>query len=414
MLQMQRFFKNPVSEAPPARALQRRPANVPAAAGGAQLSIRRWLDMIPKPGSGGRRRLWLVALLLSPTLISIVYFGLIASNRYVSEASFVVRTASKPVGGSGLAALLQMTGLSRSQDDAFSVHEFITSRDAIVALKEKVPLQDIYARPEADFVSRFPSIFYGDTLEEFHRYFQWMVSVSYIGTSGISVLRIEAFRPDDAHLVASTLLDMSEQLVNRMNARMQSDAIKVAVDEVERSQHRLVEAQIAITQFRNKEMMLDPIGSSVAIAELISRLSQNLAETQTQMTELNRGASQNPALLSLQRRAEALTQQIERERSRISNATDGLANKVIAYERLALDREFAQKTLAQANAALDTARLEARRQQLYLERVVQPNLPDYPTMPRSIRSIVTVAAINFLALLIGWLIYSGIREHAGA
>ena len=65
-----------------------------------------------------------------------------------------------------------------------------------------------------------------------------------------------------------------------------------------------------------------------------------------------------------------------------------------------------------AEAELVRARSEAARQQLYLERVVEPHRADYSTQPRRIRSVLTVLAANVVLVLIGWLIISGVREHS--
>ncbi|KAK0357633.1 hypothetical protein LTR94_038660, partial [Friedmanniomyces endolithicus] len=53
-----------------------------------------------------------------------------------------------------------------------------------------------------------------------------------------------------------------------------------------------------------------------------------------------------------------------------------LATKIGPFEELTLRREIADKQLAQATAALLSAEQEARRQKLYLERIVEPSLPD--------------------------------------
>ena len=49
-----------------------------------------------------------------------------------------------------------------------------------------------------------------------------------------------------------------------------------------------------------------------------------------------------------------------------------------------------------ALASLETARSEAQRKQLYLERLVQPNLPDMAVEPRRIRSTFTVLALGLV------------------
>ena len=77
-------------------------------------------------------------------------------------------------------------------------------------------------------------------------------------------------------------------------------------------------------------------------------------------------------------------------------------------------REFANRQLTAAETELVRAREEAARQQLYLERVVDPNLPDYSTQPKRLRLAATVFIANVLLLLVGWLVYSGVREHVAA
>jgi capsular polysaccharide transport system permease protein len=62
-------------------------------------------------------------------------------------------------------------------------------------------------------------------------------------------------------------------------------------------------------------------------------------------------------------------------------------------------------------ASLDSARNDAVRQQLYLERLVQPNMPDSAIEPRRIRSIFTTFVLGLVAWGIGSLVLASIREH---
>ena len=63
-------------------------------------------------------------------------------------------------------------------------------------------------------------------------------------------------------------------------------------------------------------------------------------------------------------------------------------------------------------ATLQTLGLEARRKQLYLERIAAPQLPDKATEPERLFNITSIAALNLVLLLIGWLMKTGIAEHA--
>jgi capsular polysaccharide transport system permease protein len=81
------------------------------------------------------------------------------------------------------------------------------------------------------------------------------------------------------------------------------------------------------------------------------------------------------------------------------------------FERLALEKTFAERQLATALAALESARSEAQRKQLYLERLVQPSLPDKAMEPRRIRAVLTVLLLGLVAWGVTTLLVASIREH---
>ncbi|MGO4171804.1 capsule biosynthesis protein [Bosea sp. TAF32] len=346
-----------------------------------------------------------------PTAISALYFGLVASDRFMSESTFVVRSAKSPLSG-GLGGLLQIVGISRSQDDSYSVQEYLLSRDAVTALSQRLPLREMFNRSGADFIARYPNPIYGSTEEELYQYYKSRVSVVHGASTGLTTLKVDTFRPEDALAINRNLLELGETLVNRMNERIRADAIRFAEAEVKRGEERLVETQIAITEFRNRELMLDPSKSSLIVAELIGRLSAELAVVTAQLREVQASSPSSPQIPGLQRRIAALEGQITLERQRVSNASDGLAEKIAGYERLTLQREFAVKALASAVTGLEVARNEARRQQLYLERVVEPHVADYAEQPRRLRSVLLAFAGSLMLFFVGWLLLAGVREHS--
>ena len=63
-------------------------------------------------------------------------------------------------------------------------------------------------------------------------------------------------------------------------------------------------------------------------------------------------------------------------------------------------------------AALVRARAEAASQQFYLERIVDPNLPDDALLPTRLLNIIIVAAAAACLYFIGWMLIVGILEHA--
>ena len=69
------------------------------------------------------------------------------------------------------------------------------------------------------------------------------------------------------------------------------------------------------------------------------------------------------------------------------------------------------KQFASTLASLESARSEAERKQLYLERLVQPNLPDKALEPRRIRSIFMVFAVGLIAWGVVSLLVASVKEH---
>lgn len=370
-------------------------------------SLKRSLEKLPK---------LFVAIVAIPTLVAAIYFTFIAAPLYVSDARFVVRSRSEGA-PSGLGSVLQSVGQSfgvsfgQSATDAFEVQAYMASRDAASDLIRQHNLRALLARPAADFWERFPRPFENDSFESLYKNYDRFVTVGYDQQTGISTLRVKAFRARDAQEIAAALLAGGEDLVNRLNERSMSDAVSQAQRQVIEAQARGIEAQATLTDFRNRERLIDPDKSAVGGLELTGKLEGELASMRAERAGLAASAPASPQLPVLDKRIAAFDAQLEVERSRIAGETDSLAPKVGQYERLTLERDLAVKTLESAVASLESARIDARRKQLYLERVVSPNAPDRAEQPRRLYSILTVFAATMLAYGIISLALAGLREH---
>jgi capsular polysaccharide transport system permease protein len=357
-------------------------------------------------------RPWFLAIVGLPSVLAVLYFGVIASNQYESEARFVVRSSGQQ-SISPLASILQSTGFSSSGGDSYTVIDFVQSRDIVRQLERQQNLRAILARPEADFIDRFPPPFMGRSFERLYETYKRFVDVDSDGTTGIVTLRVRAFRPDDAHTLAAAILNDSEALVNRLNNRARADMIDVATREVERYEAGVVKAQADMTAYRLRTRMLDPTSTSSALLQLIGQLATDRATSQEQLAELIKASPASPEIAPLRTHLAALDSQIAQERQKVVGDNGSIALEIGEYERLALQREFADKALASAIASLETARVEAEHKQLYIERVVEPNFSDYPLYPERLVSILEVIISATMVYGLGWLISASIREHVG-
>jgi len=353
-----------------------------------------------------------LAMVVIPTLIAALYFCLIAAPIYVSEASFVVRSPSQPSPGA-LDSVLQGVGLGggAGSTDAFVVHEYITSRTAVHDLERADNLRSKLARPVIDWVARYPRPFESESFESLFHAYSRFVMVGYNSQTGISTLRVKAFTAKDASDIANTLLDGGEAVINQLNDRAAADALAESHRRTTEAEARVVSAEAALTDFRNRERLIDPARSSLAGLDLVAKLEGQLAELRAQRSALAGAAPRSPQLIEQDRQISALESQLDTERSKIAGEDTSLAPTIGEYEQLTIERDFAVKELTEASLAAEGARLEVRRKRLYLERVVAPNTPDAARLPRRLYSTAMVLISCLLLYGTTSLVLAGLREH---
>lgn len=359
-----------------------------------------------------RRRLPLGFLIVVgiPTLVGGIYYGLIASPRYVSESHFVVRSASSSQ-PTGLGIALQGVGLSSGMNDAFAVHEYMASRDSLKTLQSRFNLKAMLAKPGTDWFSRSPRPWEGKSEETLYKGFQRFLTVGYDATSGISTLRVEAFSAKDAQTINAAMLDSGEALVNRLNERSTANAVRDARVSYEQARAEVAASQQALTNLRNSAQFIDPRAAVTESTEVVSGLLVTIAQLRADRAQLAAEAPSSPQLPILDSRIAAYERQVAEARAKVTGSASSLAPKVGVYEDLVMRREIADKVMGQATAALLTAEQDARRQKLYLERIVAPSEPDKPTEPKRWLALLTVFASSLLVHAVGWLIWAGVREH---
>lgn len=357
--------------------------------------------------------IWFWAIVGLPTLVAGVYYFAIASDLYLSEAKFIVRSP-KQVQTSSIGALLQTTGLGRAVDDTAVVEDFIMSRDAVRKLEQHNDLRAVLGRAEGDFVTRFPGILRRTDFEALFRRYDLFVSVETDNISGVTALRVKAYRPEDAQAIARALLSYSEQLVNELNERARNDAMDSSRREVDREEAEISRIQSQLTAYRVQQKMLDPKTASTGVLEVIGQMNAAQATARTQLGELLKNSPNSPQIPLVRTRIASLDQLIAEERAKLSGDTNSVVTTLTEYERLTLDRELAEKALASAFTSLEAARLEAQRQQLYIETIAQPNLSDYPLYPKRVLSFSMVLVSCLLAYGIAWLLVISARDHAAA
>lgn len=361
-----------------------------------------------------RRRRMLMLIVVLPTLLLAGYYYLVSADQYESQAHFLVKSADGPTASpSGFGQLLGLSGMGGSGGEAASVSDYLTSHDAVARLSRDIGLVERFRRPEVDVVSRLSTA--DPTPEKLLTYYEGKVTVETDHDTGITKLSVHAFRPDDAYTIIRHLLEMGEQRVNTMNARSYEDAIAASRRQLGEAETALAAVQGDLTAYRQTRADVDPEGSGKAQIGLVSGLRANLAAAQAQLETTGAFVSHSsPQYVALSRQVRSLQAQLAAQSGRL--AGDGgertIAGNLGGYEDLRLRQEFAGKRYEAAAAALAQARERARRQQLYLVRVVEPNMPVKSLFPQRGKIVLTAFFALLLVYSIGWLIAAGVREHA--
>ena len=353
-----------------------------------------------------------LAAVLLPTLLSLLYFGLWASPMYIAEARFAVRGAETSGAAGGLAALLLPSGASVGAD-AHIVAEYIQSPDIMEAIDGELHIFRHFSSREYDLISRLAA---DATRDERLSYWNWAVKPSFDPETGVIALSVRAYDPVTAQKLAEAVLTKSEALVNAMSRRAQDDAIALAMSEVKTAEQRVSAAQDAMRAFRDRSGMLDPASTAGGLQGIVSQLEGEAVKVRAEIAEASTYMSKDaPALVGLRARLAAVEKQLASEKLRLAGEArpDSLTSVAGEYEDLQTESEFARQQLVSAMTSLETARVKAEAKSRYVVAFQIPVLPDESLYPRPFlfTAYVFVGALALVGLCS--LIIAAVREHAG-
>ncbi len=350
-------------------------------------------------------------VVVAPVLVVGIYLYGFASDQYESEAHYLVRGQGSGASSSGgISQLLGMSG-GGGQGEASSISDYLTSHDVVQTLRRQLDLVERFRRPEADVLSRLPSD--NPTPENLLRYYRKQVDVHFDQETSITTLKVRAFRPEDAYQITRALLTLGEHRVNVMNTRSYQDAVSLSRNQRDEAERDLKDLQQKLTAFRQIGRDVNPTGSAEAQITLVSKLTQDLSAAQSQLaTTVQLIGNRNPQADALRQQVRSLSAQVNAQRSKLAGGGNTIAAGLGNYEALNMQQSFLAKRYDAASAAYEAARQQAVRQQLYVVRVVDANMPVKSQYPKRALSLLTMLAALLVIYGIGWLIAAGVREHA--
>ncbi|WP_394130413.1 chain-length determining protein [Marinobacter nauticus] len=353
-----------------------------------------------------RNPTWIVAGLVILTVV--VYWGFLASDRYVSRAHIVLQ--SPEIIPSGLNVSSILSGTSGS-GDLLLLKEHLQSVSMLQKLQGSLNLREHYSNPEIDRWSRLESA--DVPIEAFHDYMNKRVAITFDDYSKVLRIEVQAYDPETARAITQALLDEGERHMNLMGQRLAQEQVAFIDKQVQTLEERLLSAREALLHYQNEKGLVAPTQTVEAIFSTVSRLEAELAVLRAQIKSQKTYQSiQSPTVRRMQSEADALAQQIEIEKAKLATTGGNALNRVSAeYETLQLKAKFALDLYSSALTSLESTRVEAARKLKQVSILEYPTLAQYPEKPERLYNIAVVTVFALLFAAIGQLVIAVIRDH---
>lgn len=346
-------------------------------------------------------------------LVSIVlaafYWGIWASDRYVSEANVVLE--SPQLAAPTLTFQTLLGGGSGNNGDMLLLRDYLLSVDMLRKADQALGLREHYTQSRIDIFSEL-----SDTdvpMEELHKYFLKRVFVDLDDYAGVLRIKVVAFDPDMAHALANFLLSEGETHMNQMGQRLAEEQVRFLEKQVALLGTRFDAARQDLIDYQNKNGLVSPTGTVESLNAVVASLEAQLANLRAKRTALLSYQSKRSAdVRRVEAEIDALIQQIGQERSRMAQQSGGALNVLSSeYQTLELRAQFAQESYSGALMALENTRIEAARKLKQVSVLQSPTLPEYSVEPRRLYNIVVFAIVALFIGLIVQMLVLIIKDH---
>ena len=354
-----------------------------------------------------RHTLW--SAVLASILGFWVYQGLLATDRYVSEANVVLESPQITVPSLDVSSLFGAGG--SGSGDMLLLRDHLLSVDMLRKVQNEVDFRRHYSDPAIDWFARLGS---GDVpIEGLHEYFLKRVSVELDDYAQVLRIAVQAFTPEMANAIADLLLREGEAHMNAMGQRLAEEQVRFLERQVDELYERFEAARRDLIEYQNVQGLVSPEGTIESISEVIASMEGELAKMKAERSAVSSFQRENsPELVKIEAAIRSMEEQIAEERARLAQKSGGALNTVTAeYQSLELRARFAQESYSAVLAALENTRIEAARKLKQVSVLQSPTLPEYPVEPKRLYNSVVFALIALFVGLIGQMLVLIIEDH---
>jgi capsular polysaccharide transport system permease protein len=361
-------------------------------------------------------------MVVAPVALSSVYYYKHASPQYTTEAHYIIRGTGKS-SSDMLGMLTGMPGLSASAGESLIAQDYILSRQFLSQSKQNIDIKSMFTREDIDWWASLRPDLIAYLLnpkekvseEDLLAYWQNnIVNINYDSNSGITVLQVTAFKPEDAVNIAKEILRKTLQFINTLSNNSRSDALSLANAELQAAKLNLDDLREKIAKYGDKEQIVIPQQRVIADQGIITELRGRLVTLETEQIRLNSFMQPtSPEVRSIRAKIYSLKQQIAKQEARSKGKRKTATRVIQKTNTFKSELEFAEQIYLAALSSYRAARLESNRKQQYLDVIVQPQLPDESLKPDKLLSILSVFFTSFMLWGIVSLLLATVKDHIG-
>jgi len=351
----------------------------------------------------------LIRLTLIGAVLATAYWLLIASDRYVSEASVIIRKTDSVAAPTPDLSMLIAGITAVNRNDQMLLREYLLSVDMLKKLDTELNLKAHYGDWGRDWISRM----WLTDMEWFHRHYLSRVAIEYDDYAGVLRIKAQAYDSATARAIADTLVREGERYMNQLGHELAQTQVNFLTTQVDLAQLRFQQASQRLLAFQNKKGLLSPQATAESLSVLVAKLEEQRAQLQTQLASLPKNLDRDhPNIVMLRQSLAAVDRQIGEEKAKLANPVGKTLNITMEeFQRLQMEVTFTQELYKTALTALEKGRIDATRMLEKVSVLQTPTLAEYPMEPRRIYNAVITLLFGLMLVGILKLLESIVLDH---
>lgn len=388
------------------------------------IDIGRLLAPVGKIKSFGFGRIWFLLCVVVPVIVSAVYLWGFASERYVSEFKFSVKSQDV-VGDTSAGAAAAANNKTEMFYDTFVVTDYISSAQAVRDVSQTMDLRRMFSSDSVDWWSRLKPDASDDELLS---YWKSRVSASFDLLTGTALVSVQGFSAKDAQQLAQKLLDLSERLTNETMARVRLDNMRFMEEQMRKAELRLQMSRKTLYDFRVAQRIVDPTVDVGQNQTLSGKLGEQLSDLTAQMATLKQYLGNSaPSVQMLESKIKAVRDQMVKAKIQMgdplpgreapkpgeeaANPFDYYAAQLQVYQTLQTELELSTQNYQSMMKTLEAVRQQAAAQHSYVLAYVRPAEADKALHPQKGRVLFLTLIMCLLFWVVTTLLANAARDH---